>query len=232
MMRFSCILFTIYFCRCKLYRSRSKALHVGLFRAIPSYTLLMQAEMPRIRVAAVSRVNIRLGYDRLVCPKRSSPWQSIGGDSRMRPLSNSVECPDVMDPERRSVSSGAVVALCRTVAGRVPACKCRAERVQLRGRLVPLQGYQVRSGEVQRSSAEPGLSGAIRGLQVPWTPAIPHRAVTRSCARCFPLDWLLPAKTQLPPYGGLLESELKCLRSHPTPLRFYPQALSGAPALS
>lgn len=122
--------------------------------------------MPQIRVVAVSRVNIRLGYDRLVCPKRSSPWQSIGGDSRMRPLSNSAECPDVMDPERGSVSSGAVVALCRTVAGRVPACKCRAERVQLRGRLVPLQGYQVRSGEVQRSSAEPGLSGAIRGLQV------------------------------------------------------------------
>lgn len=122
--------------------------------------------MPRIRVAAVSRVNIRLGYDRLVCPKRSSPWQSIGGDSRMRPLSNSAECPDVMDPERGSVSSGAVVALCRTVAGCVPACKCRAERVQLRGRLVPLQSYQVRSGEVQRSSAEPGLSGAIRGLQV------------------------------------------------------------------
>lgn len=138
--------------------------------------------MPRIRVAAVSRVNIRIGYDRLVCPKRSSPWQSIGGDSRMRPLSNSAECPDVMDPERGSVSSGAVVALCRTVAGRVPACKCRAERVQLRGRLVPLQGYQVRSGEVQRSSAEPGLSGAIRGFPVPWTPAIPHRAVTRSCA--------------------------------------------------
>lgn len=36
----------------------------------------------------------------------------------------------------------------------------------LRGRLVPLQGYQVRSGEIQRSSAEPGLSGTIRGLQV------------------------------------------------------------------
>lgn len=145
--------------------------------------------MPRIRVAAVSRGNIRLGYDRLVCPKRSSPWQSIGGDSRMRPLSNSAECPDVMDPERGSVSSSAVVALCRTVAGCVPACKCRAEaeKVQLRGRLVPLQGYQVRSGEiqVQRSSAEPGLSGTIRGLQVlpvPWTPAIPYRAVTRSCA--------------------------------------------------
>lgn len=84
----------------------------------------------------------------------------------MRPLSNSAECPDVMDPERGSVSSGAVVALCRTVAGCVPACKCRAERVQLRGRLVPLSGYQVRSGEVQRSSAEPGLSGAIKGLQV------------------------------------------------------------------
>lgn len=131
MMRFSCILFTIYFCRCKLYRSRSKALYVGLFRAIPNYTPLRQAEMPRIRVVAVSWVNIRLSYDRLVCPKRSSPWQSIGGDSRMRPLSNSAECPDVMDPERGSVSSGAVVALCRTVAGRVPACKCRAERVQL-----------------------------------------------------------------------------------------------------
>lgn len=122
--------------------------------------------MPRIRVAAVSRVNIRLGYDRLVCPKRSSPWQSIGGDSCMRPLSNSAECPDVMDPERGSVSSGAVVALCQTVVGRVPACKCRAERVQLRGRLVPLQGYQVRSGKIQRSSAERELSGAIRGLQV------------------------------------------------------------------
>lgn len=194
--------------------------------------------MPQIRVAAVSRVNIRLGYDRLVCPKRSSPWQSIGGDSRMRPLSNSAECPDVMDPERGSVSSGAVVALCRTVAGRVPACKCRAERVQLRGRLVPLQGYQVRSGEVQRSSAEPGLSGAIRGLQVfPGSvdscyPSPRSYAQLRCYARCSPLYWLLPAKTQLPPYGGLREFELKCLRSHPTLLRFYPQALSGAPVLS
>lgn len=131
MMRFSCILFTIYFYWCKLYRSRSKALYVGLFRAIPSYTLLMQAAIPACDLCR-----------------------------------NSAECPDVMDPERGSVSSGAVVALCRTVAGRVPACKCRAERVQLRGRLVPLQGYQVRSGEVQRSSAEPGLSGATRGLQV------------------------------------------------------------------
>lgn len=192
--------------------------------------------MPRIRVAAVSRVNIRLGYDRLVCPKRSSPWQSIGGDSRMRPLSNSAECPDVMDPERGSVSSGAVVALCRTVAGRVPACKCRAERVQLRGRLVPLQGYQVRSGEVQRSSAEPGLSGATRGLQVlsgscgSCRPLPRSSAQLRCCAWCSPLYWLLPAKTQLPPYGGLREFELKC--SHPTLLRFYPQALSGTPVLS
>lgn len=197
--------------------------------------------MPRIRVAAVSRVNIRLGYDRLVCPKRSSPWQSIGGDSRMRPLSNSAECPDVMDPERGSVSSGAVVALCRTVAGCVPACKCRAERVQLRGRLVPLQGYQVRSGEVQRSSAEPGLFGAIRGLQVlsgscgscrPLPRSSAQLRCCRSCAWCSPLYWLLPAKTQLPPYGGLREFELKCLRSHPTLLRFYPQALSGTPVLS
>lgn len=148
--------------------------------------------MPRIRVAAVSRVNIRIGYDRLVCPKRSSPWQSIGGDSRMRPLSNSAECPDVMDPERGSVGSGAVVALCRTVAGRVPACKCRAERVQLRGRLVPLSGYQMRSGEiqVQRSSAERELSGAIRGLQVlsgsgDGTPAVPYRAAALSVPRCI-----------------------------------------------
>lgn len=86
----------------------------------------------------------------------------------MRPLSNSAECPDVMDPERGSVGSGAVVALYRTVAGRVPVWKCRAGRVKLRGRLVPLSGYQVRSGEiqVQRYSAEPGLFGAIRGLQV------------------------------------------------------------------
>lgn len=103
----------------------------------------------------------------------------------MRPLSNSAECPDVMDPERGSVSSGAVVALCRTVAGRVPACKCRAERVQLRGRLVPLQGYQVRSGEiqVQRSSAEPGLSGAIRGLQVLSGPGGSCRPLPRSSAQ-------------------------------------------------
>lgn len=234
MMRFSCILFTIYFCRCKLYRSRSKALYGGLFRAIPNYTPLRQAEMPQIRVAAVSRVNIRLGYDRLVCPKRSSLWQSIGGDSRMRPLSNSAECPDVMDPERGSVSSGAVVALYRTVAGRVPVWKYRAGRVQLRGRLVPLSSYQVRSGEiqVQRSSAEPGLFGAIRGLQVLSGSCGSCRPLPRSCARCSPLYWLLPAKTQLPPYGGLREFELKCLRSHPTLLRFYPQALSGAPVLS
>lgn len=194
--------------------------------------------MPRIRVVAVSWVNIRLSYDRLVCHKRSSLWQSLGGDSRMRPLSNSAECPDVMDPERGSVSSGAVVALCRTVAGCVPACKCRAERVQLRGRLVPLQGYQVRSGEVQRSSAEPRLSGAIRGLQVlsgscgSCRPLPRSSAQLRCCAWCSPLYWLLPAKTQLPPYGGLREFELKCLRSHPTLLRFYQQALSGTPVLS
>lgn len=196
--------------------------------------------MSRIRVVAVSGVNIRLSYDRLVCPKRSSRWQSLGGDSRMRPLSNSAECPDVMDPERGSVSSGAVVALCRTVAGCVPACKCRAERVQLRGRLVPLSSYQVRSGEiqVQMSSAEPGVFGAIRGLQVlsgscgSCRPLPRSSAQLRCCAWCSPLYWLLPAKTQLPPYGGLREFELKCLRSHPTLLRFYPQALSGTPVLS
>lgn len=103
--------------------------------------------MPRIRVAAVSRVNIRLGYDRLVCPKRSSPWQSIGGDSRMRPLSNSAECPDVMDPERGSVSSGAVVALCRTVACCVSARKCRAGE----------------ESAAWQAGAAPRLSGALRG---------------------------------------------------------------------
>lgn len=145
--------------------------------------------MPQIRVVAVSRVNILLSYDMLVCPKRSSRWQSIGGDSRIRPLSNSSGCPDAMDPERGIVGSGAVVALCQTVVGRVPVWKCRAGRVQLRGRLVPLSGYQMRSGEiqVQRSSAERELSGAIRGLQVlsgsgDGTPAVPYRAVPRSCA--------------------------------------------------
>ena len=109
--------------------------------------LLRQAEIPRIRVAAVSRVNIRLGYDRLVCPKRSSRWQSIGGDSRMRPLSNSAECPDVMDPERGSVSSGAVVALCQTVVGRVPVWKCRAGE----------------ESAAWQAGAAPRLSGALRG---------------------------------------------------------------------
>lgn len=154
--------------------------------------------MPQIRVVAVSRVNILLSYDMLVCPKRSSRWQSIGGDSRIRPLSNSSGCPDAMDPERGIVGSGAVVALCQTVVGRVPVWKCRAGRVQLRGRLVPLSGYQMRSGEiqVQRSSAERELSGAIRGLQVlsgsgDGTPAVPYRAVPRSCAKCSPLYWLL-----------------------------------------
>lgn len=207
-----------------------------------------------------------------------------------------------MDPERGSVSSGAVVSLYRTVAGPVvcqrgsavpgkesaalrwwercsgknsgtvilcpvlsrscaalvltmtdseafvafphPCSRVCATAWQssvfawLRGKLVPLQGYQVRSGEIQRSSAEPGLSGTIRGLQVlpgsgdSCRPLPRSSAQLRCCARCSPLYWLLPAKTQLPPYGGLRESELKCLRSHPTPLRFYPQALSGAPVLS
>lgn len=164
--------------------------------------------MPQIRVVAVIRVNpIRLSYGRLVCHKRSSPWQSIGRDSRMRPMSNSAGCPDAMDPERGSVGSGAVVALYRTVAGRVPVWKCRA------GTFL-------------------GQSGAYRCSPVPVAPAVPYRAVPRSCARCSPLYWLLPAKTQLPPYGGLGEFELKCLRSHPTLLGFYPQALSGAPVLS
>lgn len=170
----------------------------------------------------------------------------------MRPLSNSAECPDVMDPERGSVSSGAVVALCRTVAGRVPACKCRAERVQLRGRLVPLSGYQMRSGEiqVQRSSAERELSGAIRGLQVlsgsgDGTPAVPYRAVPRSCAKCSPLYWLLYLRKRscrhTAAYGSLSLSVcvatlpysgsphrhsqgLQCFLSRsPTPFRFFPK---------
>lgn len=220
----------------------------------------------------------------------------------MRPLSNSAGCSDAMDPERGSVSSDAVVALYRTVAGPVvcqrgsavpgkesaalrwwercsgknsgtvilcpvlsrscaalvltmtdseafvafprPCSRVCATAWQssvfawLRGKLVPLQGYQVRSGEIQRSSAEPGLSGTIRGLQVlpgsgdSCRPLPRSSAQLRCCAWCSPLYWLLPAKTQLPPYGGLREFELKCLRSHPTLLRFYPQALSGAPVLS
>lgn len=42
--------------------------------------------------------------------------------------------------------------------------QCCAGRVQLRGRLVPLSGYQVRSGEVQGSSAEPGAFWVSQGL--------------------------------------------------------------------
>jgi hypothetical protein len=198
--------------------------------------------MPQIRVVAVSRVNILLGYDRLVCPKRSSRWQSIGGDSRIRPLSNSSGCPDAMDPERGIVGSGAVVALCQTVVGRVPVWKCRAERVQLRGRLVPLQGYQVRSGEVQRSSAEPGLSGAIRGLQVlpgsvdscypsPRSYAQLRCAAALGVLRCIGYYLRKRSCRHTAAYGSW-EFELKCLRSHPTLLRFSPQALSGAPVLS
>lgn len=143
-------------------------------------------------------------------------------------LPNSSEFPDEPNPERGSAGSGAVRTLCRTVAGCVPAWQCRAGKVQLRGRLVPLSGYQVLSGEVQRSSAEWGLSGEVRGLQVlsgsdgsvaclwglPSVTAQYRAAALRCCARCSPLYWLLPAKTQLPPYGGLREFELKCLRSH------------------
>lgn len=83
-----------------------------------------------------------------------------------------------------------------------------------------------------------GLFGRVRGLQMlsgsggVWQTIPRSPAALRCCAQCSPLYWPLPANTQLPPYGGLRESELKCLRSHPTPLRFYPQALSGAPALS
>ena len=193
--------------------------------------------MPQIRAVAVIGVNIRLDYDRLVCPKHSSRWQSIGGNSRMRPLSNSAGCPDAMDPARGSVSSGAVVALCRTVAGRVLACNpvprgfsceagwCRSQAIRCAQGRFRFRGPVLNGGFL-------GQSGAYRCFSVPWTPAIPHRAVTRSCARCSPLYCLLPAKTQLPPYGGLREFELKCLRSHPTLLRFSPQALSGAPVLS
>lgn len=195
--------------------------------------------MPRIRVAAVSRVNIRLGYDRLVCPKRSSPWQSIGGDSRMRPLSNSAECPDVMDPERGSVSSGAVVALCRTVAGRVPCQRASAvprgfscEAVWCRSKAIRCAQGRFRFRGPVPNRGFLGQSGAYRCSPVPVAPAVPYRAVPRNCARCSPFYWLLPAKTQLPPYGDLREFELKCLRSHPTPLRFHPQALSGTPVLS
>lgn len=183
-----------------------------------------------------------LSYDRLVCPKRSSRWQSIGGDSRIRPLSNSSGCPDAMDPERGIVGSGAVVALCQTVVGRVPVWKCRAGRVQLRGRLVPLSGYQMRLGEiqVQRSSAERELSGAIRGLQVlsgsvdscyplPRSYAQLRCAAALGVPRCIGYYMRKRSCRHTATFGSL---SLKCLRSHPTPLRFYPQALSGAPVLS
>lgn len=155
--------------------------------------------MPQIRAVAVIGVNIRLDYDRLVCPKHSSRWQSIGGNSRMRPLSNSAGCPDAMDPARGSVSSGAVVALCRTVAGRVLACKCRAERgFSCEAGWCRSQAIRCAQGKFRfRGPVLNGgfleQSGAYRCFSVPWTPAIPHRAVTRSCARCSPLYCLLPA---------------------------------------
>ena len=63
MMRFSCILFTIYLCRCKSYRSRSKALHKGLLRAIPNCPPLRQAEMPQIRAVHLRRVSLCLDRD-------------------------------------------------------------------------------------------------------------------------------------------------------------------------
>ncbi len=179
--------------------------------------------------------HIRLSIDRLVCPKRSSRWQSISSDSCAGPLPNSAEFPDAMDPERGSVGSGAVVALCRTVAGRVPVWKCHAGKESAAQRWWERCSWK--DSEVQcRTGAfwgNQGLTGAsrFRGL-LPALTAQFRAAALRCCARCSPLYWLLPAKTQLPPYGGLRESELKCLRSHPTPLRFYPQALSGAPALS
>lgn len=197
-----------------------------------------------------------------------------------------------MDPERGSVGSGAVVALCRTVAGRVPVWKCHAGKESAAQRwwercswkssgtaiLCPVlsrsctalvltmtdsEAFVVFPRPCSRvcatawqAGAAPRLSGALRGDSevqcrtgafwgnqgltgasrfrglLPALTAQFRAAALRCCARCSPLYWLLPAKTQLPPYGGLRESELKCLRSHPTPLRFYPQALSGAPALS
>lgn len=77
-----------------------------------------------------------------------------------------------------------------------------------------------------------GLTGALRFRWLLPSLTAQRAVPLRCCARCSPLYWLLPAKTQLPPYGGLREFELKCLRSHPTLLRFYPQALSGTPVLS
>lgn len=126
----------------------------------------------------------------------------------MRPLSNSAGCPDAMDPERGSVGSGAVVALYRTVAGRVPVWKCRAGT---------FWGNQ-------------GLTGALRFRWLLPSLTAQLRAAALGVRRC--IGYYLRAKTQLPPYGGLQEFELKCLRSHPTLLRFYPQALSEAPVLS
>ncbi len=78
------------------------------------------------------------------------------------------------------------------VAGwcRSQAIRCAQGRFRFRGS-VPNRGFL-------------GQSGVYRCSPVPVAPAVPYRAVPlRCCARCSPLYWLLPAKTQLPPYGGL-----------------------------
>ena len=80
-----------------------------------------------------------------------------------------------------------------------------------------------------------GQSGAYRCSPAPGTPAVPYRAVPRSCAaalgvpRCIGYSLRKRSCRHTATFGSL---SLKCLRSHPTPLRFYPQALSGAPVLS
>lgn len=62
-------------------------------------------------------------------------------------LPNSSEFPNALGPKRESGGFGAVVALCRTVAGRVPAWQCRAgkEPAVLRWR-ERCSGKSVRTG--------------------------------------------------------------------------------------
>lgn len=151
--------------------------------------------MPQIRVVAVSRVNILLSYDRLVCPKRSSRWQSIGGNSRIRPLSNSSGCPDAMDPERGIVGSGAVVALCQTVVGRVPVWKCRAGEFSCVAGWCRSQAIRCAQGRFRFRGPMPngsflGQSGAYRCSPAPGTGLLPSltaqfRAAALSVPRCI-----------------------------------------------
>lgn len=116
--------------------------------------LLSRTETPQIRALTHRRVDICLSYDSPVCPAPSSHWQGISGDSRFS--------------HKTQLCSAAVPGGFSCVAGWCRSKAIRCAQGRFRG-LVPNRGFL-------------GQSGAYRCSPVPWTPAIPYRAVTRSCA--------------------------------------------------